>query len=209
MKFLILFALIVLLQISHSQEYAFVPVLLVKIQAQTEQTDPNQQTRGSEEISEYYNVKDVRFTLIIMAIAVVSLFLYLARDTILRRKTGYEEKDLESKKNRDYEKYHSTWNEEETDFNYSSKRNKDADEFRKLVRESKLPDYYTMLGVSNDAGQKEIKTRFRQLVKELHPDKTKDERTAERFTEISEAYRILSDVEKRKIYDAYFKASSD
>lgn len=163
--------------------------------------------RGSEEISEYYSVKDVRMALVIMAVAVVSLFLYLARDIILRRKTGYEEKDLESKRNRDYEKYHSTWNEDEDDFIQSPKRNKDAEEFRKQVQESKLPNYYAMLGVANDASQREIKARFRQLVKELHPDKSRDEKTAEKLAEISKAYKILSDEEKRKTYDAYYRAS--
>lgn len=164
------------------------------------------QNRGSDEISEYYSVKDVRMALVIMAIAVVGLFLYLARDIILRRKTDYEEKDLESKRNRDYEKYHSPWNQDEDDF-FSTKKNKVAEEFRKQVQESKLPNYYAMLGVANDADQKEIKTRYRQLVKELHPDKSKDEKTAERLAEITKAYKILSDEEKRKMYDAYYKAS--
>ncbi|WP_179369311.1 DnaJ domain-containing protein [Candidatus Nitrosotenuis sp. DW1] len=172
-----------------------------------QQPDPSQAPRGSEEISEYYNVKDVQLALVIMAVAVVGLFLYLARDIILRRKTGYEEKDLESKRNRDYEKYHSPWNEDEDDFISSTKKSKDAEEFRRQVQESSLPDYYAMLGVPNDADQKMIKARFRQLVKELHPDKSKDEKTAERLAEISKAYKILSDAEKRKTYDAYYKAS--
>lgn len=175
--------------------------------ANAQQPSSNQATRGSEEISEYYSVKDVRLALVIMAAAVVGLFLYLARDIILRRKTDYEKKDLESKRNRDYEKYHSSWNEDEADFSYSAKKNKDAEEFRKQAQESKLPNYYAMLGVSNDADQKEIKTRFRQLVKELHPDKSKDEKTSERLARINEAYKILSNVEKRKAYDAYYKAS--
>jgi DnaJ-class molecular chaperone len=75
------------------------------------------------------------------------------------------------------------------------------------MQESKLPNYYAMLGVPNDADQKQIKSRYRQLVKELHPDKSKDENTSERLAEISKAYKILSDAEKRKTYDAYYKAS--
>lgn len=199
MKFLILsaFAAFLILQ-SYSESPLF---------AGAQQPDSNQATRGSEEISEYYNVGDVRLALVIMAAAVVGLFLYLARDIILRRKTGYEEKDLESKRNRDYEKYHSPWNEDEDDFVSSTKKSKESEEFRRQMQESKLPDYYAMLGVPNDAGQKEIKTRYRQLVKELHPDKSKDEKTAERLAEISKAYKILSDAEKRKTYDAYYKAS--
>lgn len=197
MKFLALFTFAVFLMLQSSESFL--------INAQ--QPDSNQVTRGSEEISEYYNVEDVRLALVIMAAAVVGLFLYLARDIILRRKTGYEEKDLESKRNRDYEKYHSPWNEDEDDFVSSAKKSKDAEEFRRQVQESKLPDYYAMLGVPNDADQKQIKTRYRQLVKELHPDKSKDEKTAERLAEISKAYKILSDAEKRKSYDAYYKAS--
>jgi molecular chaperone DnaJ len=199
MKFLILsvFAAFLILQ-SYSESTSF---------ANAQQSDSSQTTRGSEEISEYYSVQDVRLALVIMAVAVVGLFLYLARDIILRRKTGYEEKDLESKKNRDYEKYHSTWNEDEDDFISSTKKSKESEEFRRQMQESKLPDYYAMLGVPNDANQKEIKARYRQLVKELHPDKSKDEKTAERLAEISKVYKILSDAEKRKTYDAYYKAS--
>lgn len=198
MKFLILCVFAAFLIQSYSGSALFVSA---------QQPDSGQATRGSEEISEYYNVQDVRLALVIMAIAVVSLFLYLARDIILRRKTGYEEKDLESKRNRDYEKYHSPWNEDEDDFIASTKKSKEAEEFRRQVQESKLPNYYAMLGVPNDADQKEIKTRYRQLVKELHPDKSKDEKTSERLAEISKAYKILSDSEKRKTYDAYYKAS--
>jgi len=163
--------------------------------------------RGSEEISEYYNVNDVRLAMVIIAAAVVILFLYLARDVILRRKTEYEKVDHESKKNRDYEKYHSEWNTDDDDFFGDKKGSKEAEEFRKMLRESKLPDYYSMLGVSSDATKHEIKTRFRQLVKEHHPDKTKDEKTAEILAEINKAYEVLSDDEKRKVYDKYFKAS--
>jgi hypothetical protein len=200
MKFLIIPIIVALLAVqAYCASESAVPFLA------SAQDSPQQ--RGSEEISEYYSVKDVRTALVIMAVAVVGLFLYLARDIILRRKTGYEEKDLESKRNRDYEKYHSPWNEDEDDFIQSPKKNKDAEEFRKQMQESKLPNYYAMLGVANDANQKEIKARFRQLVKELHPDKSRDEKTAEKLAEISKAYKILSDEEKRKTYDAYYKAS--
>ena len=206
MKFLILsiFAVFLILQMYHVQ---LVPGTSFLADAQSQQDNSNQVTRGSEEISEYYNVKDVRLALVIMAVAVIGLFLYLARDIILRRKTEYERKDFDSKRNRDYEKYHSPWNKDEDDFVYSPKKSRDAEEFRKQLQESRLPNYYAMLGVSNDADQKEIKARFRQLVKELHPDKTKDERTAEKLAEINKAYKILSDAEKRKTYDAYYKAS--
>jgi molecular chaperone DnaJ len=162
--------------------------------------------RGSEEISEYYNVNDVKLAMVIIAVAVAGVFLYLARDIILRRKTEYEKKEYASKQNRDYEKYHSEWNADDEDF-IGPRKSKEAEEFRRMARESALPDYYAMLGVPNDASMREIKTKFRQLVKEYHPDKTKDEKTAERLAEINKAYEVLSDEEKRKTYDAYFKAS--
>jgi len=162
--------------------------------------------RGSEEISEYYNVNDVRNAMIIIAIAVAGVFAYLAREIILRKKTDYEKKDYASKHDRDFEKYHSDWNSDEEEF-IGRKKSKESDEFRKMLQESNLPDYYSTLGVASDATPKEIKSRFRQLVKQYHPDKTKDETTAEKLAEINKAYEILSDAEKRKTYDAYFKAS--
>lgn len=163
--------------------------------------------RGSEEISEYYNPEDVRLAMIVMAAIVISLFLYLARDVILRRKTEYEKKEFDSKKNRDYEKYHSEWNADDEDFFGERKKSKESQEFRKMMQESSLPNYYATLGIPQDASQEEIKSRFRQLAKEHHPDKTKDEKSAEIFSEINKAYEVLSDEETRKEYDKYFKAS--
>ncbi|MCF8000323.1 MAG: molecular chaperone DnaJ [Halanaerobiales bacterium] len=65
-------------------------------------------------------------------------------------------------------------------------------------------DYYDILGVSKDASQKEIKKAYRKLAKKYHPDTNDgDEKSSEKFKEISEAYEILSDPEKRKRYDQY------
>ncbi len=65
-------------------------------------------------------------------------------------------------------------------------------------------DYYEILGVNRDADQKEIKRAYRKLAKKYHPDMNKDGAdTSEKFKEISEAYEILSDPEKRKRYDQY------
>jgi len=162
--------------------------------------------RGSEEISEYYNPEDVRLAMIGMAIAVIALFLYLARDIILRRKSDYEKKEFDSKKNRDYEKYHSEWNRDDEDY-FGEKKSKEAQEFRKMMQDSALPNYYGTLGISIDATHEEIKAKFRQLAKEYHPDKSKDEKSAEKFAEINKAYEVLSDEETRKDYDKYYKAS--
>ena len=62
-------------------------------------------------------------------------------------------------------------------------------------------DYYAMLGVRRDAGQDEIKRAYRRLARELHPDVNPDPETQEKFKEISQAYDVLSDPEKRQMYD--------
>ena len=65
-------------------------------------------------------------------------------------------------------------------------------------------DPYEILGVSRDAGEQEIKKAFRKLARELHPDVNKhDPEAEEKFKEAAEAYEILSDSERRAIYDRY------
>ncbi|XP_075153849.1 dnaJ homolog [Haematobia irritans] len=62
-------------------------------------------------------------------------------------------------------------------------------------------DLYEIIGVSKDASDSEIKQNYRKLAKEFHPDKNPD--AGDKFKEISFAYEVLSDPEKRKIYDRY------
>ncbi len=62
------------------------------------------------------------------------------------------------------------------------------------------PDYYKTLGVSKNATAEEIKKAYRQKARENHPDAGGDE---EKFKDINEAYEVLSDEKKRKIYDQY------
>ena len=63
-------------------------------------------------------------------------------------------------------------------------------------------DYYKVLGVSRKTSQKEIKKAYRKLAMKYHPDKNKDNKEAEeKFKEISEAYAVLSNAEKKKQYD--------
>src|SRR6056297_329409 len=65
-------------------------------------------------------------------------------------------------------------------------------------------DYYDILGISKDASQKEIKRAYRKLAKKYHPDMNNgDDSSGEKFKQISEAYEILSDPDKRKRYDQY------
>ncbi len=64
-------------------------------------------------------------------------------------------------------------------------------------------DYYNILGVSKTASDDEIKSAFRKLAKEYHPDKNKEPGAEAKFKEIGEAYAVLSDSTKRKNYDQF------
>jgi molecular chaperone DnaJ len=73
-----------------------------------------------------------------------------------------------------------------------------------------VSDYYQLLGVDREAGSEEIKRAYRRLARQYHPDVNgNDPEAAERFKEISKAYSVLSDPDKRQRYDAYGDAGVD
>jgi DnaJ family protein C protein 10 len=65
-------------------------------------------------------------------------------------------------------------------------------------------DYYDLLGISKDAGDRDIRRAFKKLALKLHPDKNQDDPHAhENFLKINRAYEVLKDEELRKKYDTY------
>ena len=137
------------------------------------------------------------------SIVVIAIFLFLARDVILRRKTTYDKQEHESKKDRTYEKYHSDWGD---DYEEIGKRgnSEQEKEFREHIANEDLPNYYEILGVKIDATPEEIKKNFRELAKKTHPDKTKKDSEQE-MIQINKAYEVLSDKASREKYDRYRK----
>ena len=67
-----------------------------------------------------------------------------------------------------------------------------------------MADYYAELGIGRDADEKEVRSAFRRMARQFHPDLNPgDEKAEERFKRVNEAYEVLSDDEKRKAYDKY------
>ncbi len=67
-----------------------------------------------------------------------------------------------------------------------------------------MADYYQLLGVARDADAEEIKKAYRKLALKYHPDRNEGSKESEeRFKEITQAYEVLRDPEKRQLYDRY------
>ncbi|KAJ6790775.1 chaperone protein dnaJ A6, chloroplastic-like [Iris pallida] len=67
-------------------------------------------------------------------------------------------------------------------------------------------DFYSILGVSKNASKSEIKSAYRKLARSYHPDVNKESGAEQKFKDISNAYEVLSDDEKRSLYDRYGEA---
>ncbi|CAK8534280.1 unnamed protein product [Lathyrus sativus] len=88
-----------------------------------------------------------------------------------------------------------------TTFPFSSTRNRSR--FALVVRAKAETDYYSTLNVSNNASLQEIKSSYRKLARKYHPDMNKSPGAEEKFKEIGAAYEVLSDDEKRSLYDRF------
>ena len=140
----------------------------------------------------------------IAAIIILGVLVFLARGSFTRKKTEYDVGEWESKKNRDYEKYHSEWMSDEISFERTGKDKLSDEEFRESLLNENLPDYYAILQISKNASQNEIKKQFRLLAKKWHPDKKQSNDAEEKMAEINIAYEVLSDHNRRKMYDQHF-----
>jgi molecular chaperone DnaJ len=69
-----------------------------------------------------------------------------------------------------------------------------------------VSEYYDLLGVAKDASEADIKKAYRKMAMELHPDRNRAEDAEEKFKEVTEAYEVLKDPDKRARYDRYGKA---
>ena len=162
--------------------------------------NPMKVSNGANNLSE----SDQITIFAIAAIIIIGVLVFLARGSFTRKKTEYDVGEWESKKNRDYEKYHSEWMNDEVNFERIGKDKLSDEEFRESLLNENIPDYYAILQVSKDASQNEIKKQFRLLAKKWHPDKKQSNDAEEKMAEINIAYEVLSDHKRRKMYDQHF-----
>ena len=140
----------------------------------------------------------------ISGIVIIGTVIFLARHSIVRKKTEYDTGEWNSKKNRDYEKYHSDWMSDEVNFERDGKKKLTDEEFRKSLLSNNLPNYYEILQIQKNTSQTEIKNQYRRLAKKWHPDREKSPDAERRMMQINMAYEVLSNPKRRKMYDQYF-----
>jgi len=162
--------------------------------------NPMKVSNGANNLSE----SDQITIFAIAAIIIIGVLVFLARGSFTRKKTEYDAGEWESKKNRDYEKYHSEWMSDEISFERTGKDKLSDEEFRKSLLNENMPDYYAILQISKDASQDEIKKQFRLLAKKWHPDKKQSNDAEEKMAQLNMAYEVLSDHKRRKMYDQHF-----
>ena len=144
--------------------------------------------------------------MIVFAIAaaiIISVLIFLARGSIFRKKNEYDTGEWESKKNRDYEKYHSEWMSDEISFERKGKNKLSDEDFRKSLLSKDIPDYYAILQIQKTASQNEIKNQFRSLAKKWHPDRKQSDDAEKKMAQINTAYEVLSNPQRRKMYDQH------
>ena len=162
--------------------------------------NPMKVSNGANNLSE----SDQITIFAIAVIIIIGVLVFLARGSFTRKKTEYDAGEWESKKNRDYEKYHSEWMSDEVNFERAGKDKLSDEEFRESLLNENLPDYYAILQISKNASQNEIKKQFRILAKKWHPDKKQSNDAEEKMAQINMAYEVLSDHKRRKMYDQHF-----
>ena len=140
----------------------------------------------------------------ISGIVIIGMVVFLARHSIVRKKTEYDTGEWKSKKNRDYEKYHSEWMSDEVNFERDVKKKLTDEEFRKSLLANNLPNYYEVLQIQKNTSQAEIKNQYRHLAKKWHPDREKSPDAERKMMQINMAYEVLSNPKRRKMYDQYF-----
>jgi len=147
---------------------------------------------------------DQLFIFSISGIVIIGTVIFLARHSIIRKKTEYDTGEWDSKKNRDYEKYHSDWMSDEVNFERDGKKKLTDEEFRKSLLANNLPNYYEILQIQKNTSQVEIKNQYRYLAKKWHPDREKNPGAERKMMQINMAYEVLSNPKRRKMYDQYF-----
>ena len=147
---------------------------------------------------------DQLFIFSISGIVIIGTVIFLARHSIIRKKTEYDTGEWDSKKNRDYEKYHSDWMSDEVNFERDGKKKLTDEEFRKSLLVNNLPNYYEILQIQKNTSQAEIKNQYRHLAKKWHPDREKSPGAERKMMQINMAYEVLSNPKRRKMYDQHF-----